>query len=104
MGDPIYTIADIATFREKMFSGSEAGDYFDKEIAGMSQVGYVTSSAKGHSVGKMLAMAYVSVSHSWQGAKLLVNIGGRPTLATVANTPFFDPSGIRLRGTGTRKI
>ncbi|MEM7330888.1 MAG: aminomethyltransferase family protein [Chloroflexota bacterium] len=102
-GDPVYTVADIATFQEKMFTGSEAGEKFDLETAG-EQVGYVTSSAKGHSVKKMLALAYVDVSHSWPGAKLMVSVGGRPVVATVTNTPFFDPQGIRLRSKGPRKV
>lgn len=102
-GDLIYSVADIATFREKMFTGSEAGDELDMEQTG-SQVGRVTSSARGHSVGKMLALGYVSVTHSWPGARLIVMVSGRPVVATVANTPFFDPQGIRLRATGTRKV
>jgi len=102
-GDPIYTVADIATFRERMFSGSEAGDWLDKELAG-SPVGRVTSSARGHSVGKMLALGYVATTHSWVGSRLIIIVGGRPVIATVVNTPFFDPEGIRLRATGTRRV
>lgn len=102
-GDPIYSVADIATYREKMFTGSEAGDSFDLETAG-TQVGMITSSAKGHTVKKMLALAYIDVSHSWPGAKLLVAVNGRPTLATVTPTPFFDPQGVRLRARETRKV
>lgn len=103
-GDPIYSIADISTFREKMFTGAEAGDFFDREIAGTTEIGYVTSSAKGHSVGHMLALGYVSVSHSWPGANMLINIDGRPTLAQVTNTPFFDAGGNRMRAVGPRKV
>ena len=103
-GDPIYSIADVSTFREKMFTGAEAGDYFDQEIQGMSEIGYITSSAKGHTVGKMLALGYLSVSHSWPGAKVLVNIDGRPTLAQVTNTPFLDPGGVRTRAVAPRKV
>lgn len=102
-GDPIYSVADIATFRERMFTGSEAGDWLDKELAG-SPVGRVTSSAKGHSVGKMLALGYVATTHSWAGSRLIIIVGGRPVVATVANTPFFDPEGIRLRATGPRRV
>ena len=102
-GDPIYSVADINTFRERMFSGSEAGDVVDKELAG-SLVGRVTSSAKGHSVGKMLALGYVSTTHSWTGSRLIIIVGGRPVVATIANTPFFDPEGIRLRATGPRRV
>jgi len=102
-GDAIHSVADITTFRERIFSGSEAGDWFDKELAG-SPVGRVTSSAKGHSVGKMLALGYVATTHSWAGSRLIIVVGGRPVVATVANTPFFDPEGIRLRATGPRRV
>lgn len=103
-GDAIYSVADVSTFREKMFTGAEAGDYFDEEIPGVTEIGYVTSSAKGHSVGKMLALGYLSVSHSWPGANVLINIDGRPTLAKVTNTPFFDPTGTRMRAAAPRKV
>jgi aminomethyltransferase len=102
-GDLIYTVADIATFREKMFTGSEAGETFDAESIG-APVGRVTSSAKGHTVGKMLALGYVATTHTWPGARLIVVSGGRPLIATVAATPFFDPEGIRLRATGPRRV
>ncbi|MEJ2303194.1 MAG: glycine cleavage T C-terminal barrel domain-containing protein, partial [Anaerolineales bacterium] len=103
-GDKIYSIADIATFREKMFSGSEAEDYFDTEIPGVQEIGYVTSSAKGHSVGKMLALGHLSTTHGWPSSKVLVRVNDRPTLATVATTPFFDPQGARLRARQPRKV
>jgi len=102
-GDPIYTVSDIATFRERMFSGSEAGEKMDAEMPGQ-QVGRVTSSIKGHTVGKMLALGYVGVTHSWAGARLIIVVGGRPVVATIAQTPFFDPEGIRLRATGSRRV
>ncbi len=97
-GDAIHSIANIRTFREKMFTGSEASDYFSTEKASKSIIGFVSSSAKGHSVGKMLALGFVRVSHAFPGAKLMVNIAGRPTLATVTDTPFFDKAGMRMRG------
>ncbi|MEM7799333.1 MAG: aminomethyltransferase family protein [Chloroflexota bacterium] len=102
-GDPIYSIADVKSFREKMFSGSEAEDYFDREQPGMVEIGRVTSSAKGHSVKKMLALAYLNVSHSYDGAKVLVNVGGRAVVGTVTGIPFFDAAGARLRSKGPRK-
>ena len=102
-GDKIYSIGDIATFREKMFTGSEAGDYFDTEAPG-TEIGYVTSSAKGHTVNKMLALGYIKTTHSWPGSRLLVNINGRPAIASVTSTPFFDPQGARIRARGPRKV
>jgi aminomethyltransferase len=103
-GDAIYTTADIASFRATIKSGSEAGAQWDAEKAGFQQIGRVTSSAKGHSVEKPLALAYLNVTHSWAGARVMVNIAGRPTAATVVPTPFFDPAGIRLRGTTVQTL
>jgi aminomethyltransferase len=103
-GDRIYSIADIATFREKMFSGSEAEDYFDREVPGMEEIGTVTSSSKGHTVGKLLALGHLGTTHTWPGSKVLVRVNDRPQLATVVSTPFFDPQGSRMRATGPRKV
>ena len=102
-GERIFSIANISTIREKMFTGSEAGDEFDIETAG-ELVGEVSSSAVGHSVEKTLALGFVRVTHTYPGAQLLVEVNGRPTLAKVVNTPFFDPQGVRLRARGPRKI
>jgi len=102
-GDRVFSVADIATVREKMFTGSEAGDEFDLESAG-ELVGEITSSAVGYSVEKTLALGYVHVTHTYPGARLLVEVDGRPTLAQVVETPFFDPQGIRMRARGPRKV
>lgn len=102
-GERIFSISDISTVREKMFTGSEAGDELDIESAG-ELVGEVTSSAVGHSVEKTLALGFVRVTHTYPGAQLLVEVNGRPTLAKAVNTPFFDPGGVRLRARGPRKI
>jgi hypothetical protein len=45
----------------------------------------------------MLALAYVDTAHSWPGNNLIVESGGRPVPARVAQTPFFDPENARLR-------
>ncbi|MDJ0752542.1 MAG: aminomethyltransferase family protein [Ardenticatenaceae bacterium] len=103
-GDKIYSIADISSFKEKIFTGSEAGDALDQEKMGLAEIGTMTSSAKGHSVKKMLGLAYVSVTHSYPGARVMVDISGRPTLATIVDIPFFDPAGTRLRAKGPRKV
>jgi aminomethyltransferase len=101
-GDAIYSVADVPAFRARQRSGSEAGEPFDEAAAG-APVGRVTSSARGYTVGQTLALGYVSTSHSWVGARLIIVVGGRPVLATVASTPFFDPEGLRLRATGSRR-
>ena len=99
LGDKVFSVGDVATFREMMETGAEAGEYEDEFLPGERQVGRVTSSAMGHTVGKMLAMAYVDTAHSWPGNNLLVEINGRPIPAKVAPTPIFDPENARLRAT-----
>lgn len=101
-GDRIFSIADISTFREKMYSGSEAGDSFDLEKAGV-EIGTVTSSARGHTVGKVLGLGYIQVSHAWLGNRILVEVNDKPTLAKVVETPFFDRDNVRMRAKGPRK-
>lgn len=96
-GDAVYAIGDVATFREVVETGAEAGDYEDEFLAGDQKVGHVTSSSWGPSVDKMLALAYVDTAHAWPGGNLLVEVGGRPVRAKVVQTPFFDPEMARAR-------
>src|SRR5215208_6243335 len=87
-GAGVYGIADVATFREVMETGAEAGEQEDEFMPGERQVGRVTSSAMGHTVGRMLAMAYVDTANSWPGNNLIVEFDGRPVPARIAQTPF----------------
>lgn len=103
MGDRVYSIGDVVAFEEQILTGSEAGDTEDREIAG-EEAGHVASSAKGHTVGKMLALAFVDVQHAWPGARLLVDVDGRLTPSTVVRTPFFDPGFARAKGEGPTKV
>lgn len=96
-GDAVYAVADVATSREIRETGPEAGDYEDELMPAEKQIGRVTSSATGPSVGEVLAMAYVDTDHSWPGNTLIVETGGRPVPARIAHTPFFDPENARLR-------
>src|SRR5918999_231523 len=96
-GAGVYGIADVATFREFVETGAEAGEQEDEFMPGERQGGGVTSSAMGHTVGRMLAMAYVDTAHSWPGNNLIVELGGRPIPARVAQTPFLDPENARVR-------
>ncbi len=95
-GAQVYSIGQVASSEERAFSGPEAGAAKDRQQPG-EQVGRVTVSGRGHSVGKTLAMAYVRTSHAWPGSRLLVQIGERYVPATVTPAPFFDPQGARLR-------
>lgn len=94
--DPIYSIGDVRSFRAKKLSGAEAGES-EEEILPGEPIGYVTSSAIGYSVEKTLALGFLRTTHAWPGSKVAVLSSGRPIIATVTQTPFFDPSGARLR-------
>lgn len=57
------------------------------------QIGHITYSDHGHSVGAVLATAHLQKEFSVEGAE--VNVLGKP--ATVARKAFFDPDGLRLK-------
>ncbi len=97
----VYGIGEVTTSKERKFSGSEAGDVIEAERPGHQEIGHVTFSARGHTVGKILALAYVRTTHAWPGNRLLVEINDRPVPATVTPTPFFDPHGARMRAKGS---
>ncbi len=60
-------------------------------------VGYVTSGAYGHAVGKSLALAYIKAGAAEPGSELDVAVLGRPHRAVLLAEPPFDPAGQRLR-------
>ncbi|CAN5593922.1 hypothetical protein BH20ACT10_BH20ACT10_25190 [soil metagenome] len=98
-GAEIYGIGDVATYREEIETGAEAGGTEDSVAPGKRRIGRVTSSVFGPTVGKTLALAYVDVAHSWPGNNLVAAINGRPVPARVSQTPFFDPEMARARAT-----
>jgi aminomethyltransferase len=95
-GARVFSVGRIDTAEQKQFSGPEAGVPKDKALPG-EEVGRVTYSDRGHTVGKLLALAYVQTSHAYPGSRLVVEIGERYVPAVVTPTPFFDPQGARLR-------
>jgi aminomethyltransferase len=95
--DKVLAIGDIMAVKEKIYTGSSAEDYEEDILPGSEVIGHITFSARGHTVEKVLAMAYVASHHAWPGKKLVVEVNGRPRIATVASTPFFDPQGMRLK-------
>jgi len=56
--------------------------------AGESKIGVVTSGGFSPSLGRPIAMAYVSTDHAAQGTALEVDVRGKRLAAVVANTPF----------------
>lgn len=61
-------------------------------------VGYVTSAAYGHCVGKSLAAGYAPTALAREGETFEVDILGRICAATVREAALWDPKGQRLRG------
>jgi aminomethyltransferase len=96
-GASVMAVTDIAPQRRVRKSGARAGEPIEPRSAG-AQVGVVSSSARGHSVGKMLALAFVQTTHAYPGCILMVDMESEARPARVVPIPFFDPQGIRLRG------
>lgn len=92
----VWSIGAVTPSEEKIFSGPEAGSAKDR-ILPADEIGHITFSERGHTVGKTLGLAYVRTSHAWPGSRVLVEVKGKPVPAVVTPTPFFDPQGARLR-------
>jgi dimethylglycine dehydrogenase len=60
-------------------------------------VGYVTSGAFGHCIGKSIAAGYVPTALARDGERFEIDILGEVRTAIVRSEPMFDPQGIRLR-------
>ena len=60
-------------------------------------VGYVTSGAFGHCIGKSLAAGYVPAAMARDGARFEIDIFGEMRTATVHLQARYDPQGARLR-------
>ena len=61
-------------------------------------VGYVTSGAYGHCIGKSLAAGYVPSALARDGESFKIDILGEMRTATARLEPLYDPQGRRLRG------
>jgi dimethylglycine dehydrogenase len=60
-------------------------------------VGYVTSGAYGHCIGKSLAAGYVPTTLALDGERFVIDILGENCAATVRLEALHDPKGLRLR-------
>ncbi|HMO57548.1 MAG TPA: aminomethyltransferase family protein [Roseiflexaceae bacterium] len=61
---PIYPIQDVATRDRRRFSGADAGEPLDRLQPGVTQIGHVTYSNRGYTIGKTLALAYVQAQYA----------------------------------------
>ncbi len=97
-------LAERAAGAQRRFVVMEVADA-DAEVVGYESimkdgaaVGYVTSGAYGHCVGKSLAAGYVPAALAREGARFEIDILGEMRAATVRLEPLYDPQGLRLRG------
>ncbi|MGW0418126.1 GcvT family protein [Streptomyces sp. NPDC003015] len=65
---------------------------------GQRAVGYVTSAAFGHTIGKGIAYAWLPAELAVAGRVLHIGYFDRRVAAVVAEEPLFDPAMSRLRG------
>jgi dimethylglycine dehydrogenase len=70
---------------------------YESIMHGGAPVGYVTSGAFGHCVGKSLAAGYVPTALARDGARFEIDILGEIRSATVRLESLHDPQGLRLR-------
>ncbi len=96
-GAAIHATAQIEPQKRVIKSGTRAGEVVARSAPG-ARVGTLTSAAKGHSVGKLLGLGFVNLSHTFHGCNVMVDVEGEFRPARVVATPFFDPAGMRLRG------
>jgi dimethylglycine dehydrogenase len=70
---------------------------FEPVKSGGKLVGFVTSGAYGHHVGRSLALAYVDREFALGKAPLTVDVIGETRKASILKEPAYDPKGARLR-------
>ena len=70
---------------------------FESIMKDGTAVGYVTSGAFGHTVGKSLAAGYVPRALAREGERFEIDVLGEMRAATVRLEPLHDPQGVRLR-------
>ena len=61
-------------------------------------VGFVTSGAFGHHVGRSLALAYLDRDVLEDRPEVSVYVVGEPRTARILTAPPYDPAGAKLRG------
>ena len=87
----------ICAYLEVADDGRSDGNGGEAVLAEGRQVGTVGSIAYGHSVGKLLAFAYLRADHAAPGTALKVLIMGEPRRARVLCEPAYDPRSLLPR-------
>jgi len=78
-------------------NGIEDGHGGEAVISGNQVVGSTSSVTYGHSVGKILAFAYIKPTAAEPGTQLQVNIAGQARNAVVLDKPAYDPISVKPR-------
>ena len=65
--------------------------------SGEEVIGYVGSAEHGHTVGEVIALAYLPVTLTEPGTLLTIDVLGERCVATVVEAPLLDPSNERMR-------
>src|ERR1700733_7558157 len=96
-------LAERAAGPQRRFVVMQVADA-DAEVVGYESilqqgepVGYVTSGAYGHCIGKSLAAGYVPAALARDGERFEIDILGEMCVAQVRGAPLYDPEGLRLR-------
>ncbi len=71
---------------------------YESIIKGDQAIGYVTSGAYGHCIGRSLAAGFVPTQYANEGEVFTIDILGHVAEAIVRLRPLYDPEGLRLRG------
>ncbi|MCX7057131.1 MAG: glycine cleavage system protein T, partial [Proteobacteria bacterium] len=71
--------------------------FYEPIWAGDERIGFITSSAYGHTCGRSLSMGYVASAHAAGGTKLEVTVLGERRACTVLGEVPVDPQGSRMR-------
>ena len=87
----------ICSYLEIEPNGGEDGHGGEAVLQNGIVVGSTTSVVYGHTVGKILAFAYLKPAAATSGTKLHVVIAGKPRVAKVLGAPAYDPESLRPR-------
>jgi dimethylglycine dehydrogenase len=81
----------VCAYLEVEADGRSDGNGGEAVLSGGKQVGTVSSIAYGHSVGKLLAFAYIKADLAAPGTQLQVVVMGDTRAAHVLGAPAYDP-------------
>jgi len=71
--------------------------FYEPIWAGDERIGFITSSAYGHTCGRSLSMGYVASGYAAEGTSLEVTVLGERRACTVLGEVPVDPQGSRMR-------